>query len=150
MLGECETDFKLLLAKRSSNWVLGNLQFFPLELLSAGWPFLYSARRTSCYLLVTHHKVVFSSSPDFLKGEEQVHFKTSQIIYCWLFTLTTCASYPWRNISFPNSFGIEPIWYWRWFNKCALQMYFSKCEALQLLGTAVAWGMHPFTIWFSH
>lgn len=103
MLGECETDFKLLLAKRSSNWALGNLKFFPLELLTVVWPFLCSALRTPCYPLVTQNKLVFFTSPNFLKGEKWVCFKTSQNIYCWSFVLTTCAS----NFSFLNSVGIE-------------------------------------------
>lgn len=103
MLGECETDFKLLLAKRSSKWALGNLKFFPLELLAIVWPFLYSALRTPCYPLVTHNNLFFSSSSDFLEGEKWVHFKTSQSIYHWSFVLTTCAS----NFRFLSWIGIE-------------------------------------------
>lgn len=103
MLGECETDFKFLLAKRSSNWALGNLKFFPLEVLTVVWPFLYWALRTSCYSLVTHNKLVFSTSPDFLREEKWLHFKTSQNIYHWSFVLTTWAS----NFRFLNSIGIE-------------------------------------------
>lgn len=142
MLGECETDFKLLLAKRSSNWALGNLKFFPLELLTTGWPFLYSALRTSCFLLVTHNKLVFSSFPDFLKGEKWVHFKASQIIYCQIIYINYLCFLSMLKLQFS-----ELVWYWGWFNKCILQTYFSKWEALQLLST-IAWRMHPFIIWF--
>lgn len=132
MLGECETDFKLLLAKRSCNWALGNLKFFPLT-LSASWPFLCSALRTLYYLLVTHNKLIFSSSMDsFFKKENWVHFKANQVIYChiiyinYLLFLSTGKLQVW-----------ELIWCWWWFNKYILQMYFSKWEALQLLSTTI-------------
>lgn len=132
MLGDCETDFKLLLAKRSCHCALGILKFFPLT-LSASWPFLCSALRTLCNLLVTHNKLVFSSSMDsFFKKENWVRFKANQVIYChiiyinYLLFLSTGKLQVW-----------ELIWCWWWFSKCILQMYFSKWEALQLLSTTI-------------